>query len=1332
MPEGLDFKLLGPIEVTREGEPLDLGPYKQRTLLALLLANANQVVSTDRLTDALWGERATDKEKTLWVYISRLRSALEPDRTGRGESSVLLTKEPGYVLTTDPETVDFLRFERALAEARNLVETDPDGAVEILDRALELWRGDALADFVYETFARNEIERLTELRLEASELRFDAQLKLGHAGDLVSGLEALTRDNPYRERSVEQLMVALYRSGRQAEALRAYERHRRTVADELGIEPSPELRRLEEQILLHDDRMVAGDRGSRRPLLVDADHRNPYKGLHAFSESDETTYFGRERLVAELVRRIEGNARLIAVVGPSGSGKSSAVRAGLIPRVRKSLLPGSAEWVVAQMVPGAHPFTELEAALVRARLDGPDRIPKQPDEDDTAILGACLRVLPDDNARLLLVIDQFEELFTLVEDGDEQQRFLAALLVAIDDPHGRIAVVLTLRADFYDRPLLHPGFGPRLGEALVNVAPLTSQELEEAASQPAAIAGVRLEPPLLARLVADVADQPGALPMFQYTLTELHERRSGDVLLESAYDDMGGLRGAITNRAEELYAALMPDEQAAARQLFLRLVAISDEQTYSRRRVHAAEVISMDSDVVALKSAIDEFGKHRLLLFDRDKVTGSPTVEVGHEALLTEWPRLQEWISAARHDLMRHSSLVAAVDEWERADRDPGYLVTGARLAEYEAGAVSSTLELNKRELEFLEISTRARTEQVRLDQERNDREARLAVRAKRRLWALVAVLSVVAGLVGAFFAVTSAEDTQIAFVHQGNSVAGDLVLAGLDEAERRFDITVVERTPPWTTVADVHDTLAEGGTDLIFIDAALDDGEAVFGAKMHPETRFGVFSGVYDTTAANYVGYRFADEEAAYLAGVAAAMESSSRTLGFVGAARISDVDARRAGFEAGARSIDPLIRVEVRYLVDGNAGELIQAGALADAFGRPDLGYAAARELFDGGADVVFHSAGSSGLGVFRAARETTERIGRQAWGIGADSDQFFDSPAEDAEYVLMSTIRRFDTIVIDEVERLLEDRFEGGERVFSLANEGLGYATTGNKLAPATIAAIEQAQQSIIAGNIDVPTVPRSGGRDDEALEVDATDARYELVGGGNVLTAVGPPTRTNWSATRFEENGELTGFQVELLDEIADRLGLVVRHVDAPFEEMVPGVAAGKYDLAIFQADITPQRLEVVAFTAPHLRGGAALLAPEDSAISSIDDVSTLAVGNGSSHEELVRTMYPDIDLVPVSNNASYTGLIARGEVDAVVRDFAEDWPDGVVAVQVLFELDNAFPVNPALTALVADMDLALADMIADGTYDQLYEKWFLSCRFIDCRFDTPDRRVDIDS
>jgi basic membrane lipoprotein Med (substrate-binding protein (PBP1-ABC) superfamily) len=861
------------------------------------------------------------------------------------------------------------------------------------------------------------------------------------------------------------MMLALYRSGRQTEALRAFERHRRVVADELGIDPSPELARLEEQILLHDSALkVAVERRSERPVFTSV---NPYKGLHAFDETDEAGFFGRDALVADLLRSIESGNRLIAVVGPSGSGKSSVVHAGLVSRLRKGT--DDAEWVIAKMVPGAHPFAELEAALLRSRVDGPDSLSEQLNAGDTAILRACLRVLPEGEARLLLVIDQFEELFTLVHDLEHQKRFLEALLVAVDDPHERIVVVLALRADFYDRPLLHPGFGSRLGEALVNVTPMSLRELEEAAVQPADIAGVELEPTLLARILGDTVDQPGALPMFQYTLTELYERRVDDRLLESTYDELGGVRGAITHRAEDLYHRLRPDEQEAARQLFLRLVAMSDENAWNRRRVLASEIISLDVDVVSLQAVIDRFGAHRLLFFDRDKATGAPTVEVGHEALLNEWPRLEGWIRESRHDLLRHASFVSSIAEWERSGRDPGFLMTGARLAEYERWASASSVELNARELEFLGASLEVREVEVRADRERIAREEVLAGRARRRLWALLGAVAALVVIVGAAVLVALANDpTRVAVIRSlpESDTLNDYLALGIDEAQHRFDVEVDVYTPPWSSVEDVLRTLAEGGADLIVISGSIEAGAVGRVAPEFPDTAFAVW-GHDDDGLPNKVGLVFDNRAEDYLAGVAAAMESGTGTVGFIGSFAGLEIDEGRMGFEAGVRSVDPDTEVLVRYLT--------ATGDLAEGFERPDLGRAAARDLFERGADVIFHSAGRSGSGVFEAAREFTETTGTRVWGIGSRSDQFFDVPTDDAAFVLTSVVHRLDVALLKAVEMVASDQFQPGAMRLTAADSGVDYSTSGSKLSPATITALDQAKDALVAGAVTIPWSP-----------------------------------------------------------------------------------------------------------------------------------------------------------------------------------------------------------------------------------------------------------------
>jgi DNA-binding SARP family transcriptional activator len=242
----MEFRILGPLEAWDEGRELSLGGPKPRALLALLLLYPNEVVPVDRLIDELWGEDLPeDAAAALRVNVSRLRKALPQD--------TLTTRAPGYVLTVEPDALDLHRFDRLVEEGRRLLARGlAADASERLREALSLWRGPALADFAYESFAQAAIARLEEIRLAAMELRIDADLALGRHDELVGELEALVAEHPLRERLRRQLMTALYRSGRQAEALDAYQDARRALVDGLGIEPSTAVKELERAILRHD------------------------------------------------------------------------------------------------------------------------------------------------------------------------------------------------------------------------------------------------------------------------------------------------------------------------------------------------------------------------------------------------------------------------------------------------------------------------------------------------------------------------------------------------------------------------------------------------------------------------------------------------------------------------------------------------------------------------------------------------------------------------------------------------------------------------------------------------------------------------------------------------------------------------------------------------------------------------------------------------------------------------------------------------------------------------------------------------------------------------
>jgi DNA-binding SARP family transcriptional activator len=256
----VEFNILGPFEVRdSEGATIQLPGGRERSLVALLLIHRGEVVSSDRIVDALWGERAPGTAgKAVQGYVSHLRRVLEPGRESGDGGGVLVTRPPGYVLRTDGVTIDAVRFERLADDGRRALEDGSAGeAVRLLDEALALWRGPALAEFAFEDFARDESGRLDDLRLSATEDRVESLLRLGRHSELVGRVDALVAANPLRERLRGQAMLALYRSGRQSDALQVYRDGRRLLASELGLEPGPELQRLERAILAQDPALEA-------------------------------------------------------------------------------------------------------------------------------------------------------------------------------------------------------------------------------------------------------------------------------------------------------------------------------------------------------------------------------------------------------------------------------------------------------------------------------------------------------------------------------------------------------------------------------------------------------------------------------------------------------------------------------------------------------------------------------------------------------------------------------------------------------------------------------------------------------------------------------------------------------------------------------------------------------------------------------------------------------------------------------------------------------------------------------------------------------------------
>jgi WD40 repeat protein/DNA-binding SARP family transcriptional activator len=1236
----LKVRVLGPLEVVSDDGDVRVGGPKQRTVLALLAAEAGKSVSVDALIDGVWGDEPTaGARSTLQTYVSNLRAAI---------GDFIVRDDGGYRLTADPRDVDAVEFERTVEETAALMEMQPAAVAQRLRAALALWRGHPYAD-VPACFALElEARRLEELRLRAVEMRIEAELTLGRNAELVAELEVLCEEFPTYERFRAQHMLALYRSGRQAEALRAYQKTRAYLAEELGLEPSAQLQELERRILNQDpsleleaepqvqtlaflltdiegstvlwelqteamrsaiaqhDRIVlsaaeaAGGRlvkrvgdgvdlvfaetgaavaaareihrdlasvewGELAPLrvrmaidvgeveargadyfgpvlnragrmlaaahadqvLLSADahaalaassdgwqakalgefrfkgvgtpqhvfqllvdglpadfpslridrlpppilpgafgrsvrgyelreqvgggdlgvvyrayqpsvgrevaikairpelvnqqsfvrgfeaeaqlvvqlehphlvplsdywrdpegaylvmrwlrggslqqaldrgpwnlepaarllsqvagalayahrqgvvHRNvkpanvlldedgnayltdfeigaraarvdngrpvtsspaymspeelagepltpcsdiyglglltfelltgqqppldgplppvrsvrpelppaldevvaratasdpgeryesvdrfvaavdaaigdaapaaetftpvenPYKGLRAFGEADAADFDGRDALVGELVRALVDH-RLVAVVGPSGIGKSSVVKAGLVPSLRSGALPGSEEWLVTDMFPGSYPYDELAAALLRVAVERPDDLVEELARDELGIRRLVKRILPAES-ELLLVVDQFEELFTLTAE-ETRRRFLAGLTALADDPHSPVRVLVTLRADFLDQPLLYPEFGELLRAGMVAVTAPSEDELAEAIEGPARRVGVRYEPGLVSQIVADVRDQPGALPLLQYALTELFAARASDTLTLEGYVATGGVVGALGHRAEDLYARFRPGAQAACRQVFLRLVGADPTAQDTRRRVRRSELRQLELDPDAVEEVLASYGEHRLLTFDREPLTRTPTVEVAHEAILSQWERLRGWIEERRGDLLLHRRLVDAVAEWQDTGRDPEYLPREGRLAQFEAWAGTTDLALTAGEREFL---AEARTAA--------DVAARRRARRRRATLAGFALLAAAASALAAFALVLrdhARNDARLATARQlAASAQGNLnvdpersILLAIEAAEttRRHDGTMLVEAEQ-----ALHDALA-------------------------------------------------------------------------------------------------------------------------------------------------------------------------------------------------------------------------------------------------------------------------------------------------------------------------------------------------------------------------------------------------------------------------------------------------------------------------------------------------------------------------------------------
>ncbi len=617
---------------------------------------------------------------------------------------------------------------------------------------------DSINEVIQKATAKNPDQRYKDVLAMAAAFREAAGLSVSQAADKL--VELLTP----REQEVLKLIIE-GKSNRQISdkltiELTTVKWYVTQIYRKLNVRSRVQaIVRARELDLIVDGRAAADSAVSRISALPEPE--NPYKGLQAFQIADEQDFFGREKLTQKLLSRLgqDGDfSRFLAVIGPSGSGKSSLVRAGLIPALWRGDLPGSERWYITDFIPGAHPLDELEVALIQVAANRPDSLAEQLARDERGLVRAAQIILPDDDSELVIVIDQFEEIFTLVENEADRTHFLDLLQQAVIAPRSRVRLVITLRADFYDRPLQYPDFGELVRSRMETVLPLNAAELEQAIAGPAQRVGVRFEDGLVAAIVSDINYQPGALPLLQFALTELFEARENRILTRQGYEQIGRAAGALAKRAEQLYLELAEAGREAVRQMFLRLVTLGEGSEDTRRRVARSELLAVAQDADLMDEVIDTFAAYRLLALDHDPATRGPTVEVAHEALLREWSRLRQWLDESRADIRLQRLLAAAAAEWLGADRDPGFLLRDSRLDQFEGWATSTNLALTEKERTYLESSIEARHKRKADEAARLQRELETAQKlaeteqhaARRLRWLAVGLavfLLVVAGL---------------------------------------------------------------------------------------------------------------------------------------------------------------------------------------------------------------------------------------------------------------------------------------------------------------------------------------------------------------------------------------------------------------------------------------------------------------------------------------------------------------------------------------------------------------------------------------------------------
>ena len=708
----LEVRLLGQFVVNLDGASIQINSRPAQSLLSYLLINAGKSFRREKLAGLLWPETSdANARNNLRQALWRVRKSLE---TNYSESQPFFLVDDLTVAFNGEAnfSLDVIRLEAKAGDETPLPE---------LTEIVSLYEGELLPGF-YDDWIVLERERLQSVFETRMDLLVNRLVETQNWSEVIEWSERWIASGSVPEPAYRNLMKA--HAGREdmSSVANAFQRCEEAMRDELGLEPSEATQVLFEQlksgkkILPEPAKQSKSIRSSPPADEAPVPGESPYKGLQFFDEADADYFFGREKLTETIYRSLVAGSSFISIIGASGSGKSSVARAGLIPLLKTgkppaTSFPGQPAWRVILLTPTAHPLEALANALGREALDTLESTNLVEEFAQTSqalqknlnkILVASLQKTSSNTAhRFLIVIDQFEELFTLCQDESERRAFIDNLVNATTaTAKAPVSVVITLRADFYAYCGQYPDLRNALTREQIYLGPMNAEEIRRAIEGPARQGGWELEPGLVELILRDVSKEPGALPLLSHALLETWGKRRGSTLTLQGYATSGGVRGGIARTAESVFnLQLSPTQQPIAKNIFLRLTNLGEETEGTRRRVDREELYPATQKVSTVQDVLGVLADARLITVDED------SVEVAHEALITEWPTLRGWLVENREGLRLHRHLTEAAQAWDELDRNPGELYRGARLSQALEWVDTHQSELSVLEQDFLAAS---------------------------------------------------------------------------------------------------------------------------------------------------------------------------------------------------------------------------------------------------------------------------------------------------------------------------------------------------------------------------------------------------------------------------------------------------------------------------------------------------------------------------------------------------------------------------------------------------------------------------------------------------